>query len=170
MIILILFALLSCSGRVWNISAINLIMFIIGISLCVSLAFYCKFGTILALIWVLVYLGGIIVCFVYVLFINFNTVGNPQRNEGFTRLYGVVVFIFFIVIYGKIFLFRIGELHKLQLVIWGGRIVVSNEIYSQIISQSPIFFIVSAIILLYGLIQVLSMLNLKNKTRSFHLL
>ena len=143
MIILILFALLSCSGRVWNISAINLILFIIGISLCVSLAFYCKFGSILALIWVLVYLGGIIVCFVYVLFINFNTVGNPQKNEGFTRLFGVVVFI---LIYGKIFLFRIGNLHKLQLIIWGGRIVVSNEIYSQIISQSPIFFIVSFLV------------------------
>ena len=170
MITLYFFGILACFGRVWNISSINLVIIIINIRLCVSLIFYCKFGSILALIWVLVYLGGIIVCFVYILFITSTDGGISQRLIGSTKLNSLVVVILFVTVAWKAFLINSWNLYKLQLVNWNSSIILSSEIYFQIISQSPLFFFISAFILLYGLLQVLSMLKLKNKTRSYYLL
>ena len=170
MITLSLFAIFTCFCRVWNITTINLVIIIINIRLCVALIFYWKFGSILALIWVLVYLGGIIVCFVYILFITSSDGGNSQKFSKFTKLNNYIVVFLLITIAWKALLVKSWNLYSLQFVNWRSGIISSSEIYSQIVSQSPVFFFISAVILLYGLLQVLSMLNLKNKTRSYYLL
>jgi len=170
MITLSLFAIFACFCRAWNISTINLVITIINIRLCVSLVFYWKFGSILALIWVLVYLGGMMVCFVYILFITSTDGGISQRLRRSTELSSSVVVLLFITVAWKAFLINSWNLYKLQFVNWSNSVILSGEIYSQIISQSPLFFFISTFILLYGLLQVLSILNLKNKVRSYYLL
>ena len=170
MITLSLFGILACFGRVWNVSSINLVIIIINIRLCVSLIFYWKFGSILALIWVLVYLGGIMVCFVYILFITSTDGGISQSLIGSSELSTSVVVVLFITVVWKAFLVSSWKLYNLQVVIWNSRIILFSETYFQVISQSPLFFFISAFILFYGLLQVLSILKMKNKTRSYYLL
>jgi len=165
-----LFRVLICFCRVRRFYTTNLIKIIISISLCISMLFYRKFGSVLALIWILVYLGGMMVCFVYVLFIISSDIDISQKIGRPTSIGSMLfaLFPFFILLKGSII--KSWNLHTLQYVNWRSTVMLFREIYSQIISQSPLFFLISSMVLLFALLQVLSMLNLKNKTRVQYLL
>ena len=171
MIILLLFAFLSCFCRVWNVTIIFLVIVIIIMRLCVSLIFYRKFRTLLALIWILVYLGGMMVCFVYVSFLTTTDRNIPKGLKKPTELNShLVPILLFPIIVCKFLISESLNLYRLHFVKMGGGIMVFSERYSQIISLSPLFFFMIAFILLCGLLQVLSMLNIKNKASSYYLL
>lgn len=170
MILLFLFGTFALFGRVWNISTVNLVLNIISMRLCVSLIFYWKFGSILALIWVLVYLGGMMVCFVYILFITYSDSHISKKLIKSNELYSLPTVTLFTMILLKSILIICWGIYKPQLVNWTSSAITFRETYTQISSQSPFFFFRSAIVLLYGLMQILFILNMKNKTRSYPLL
>ena len=170
MITCFLFGGLACFCNLWHLSTTALVKIIIGMRLCISLFFYCKFGSVLALMWVLVYLGGMMVCFVYVLFIISSDSKLHQKTGGPTTTGRFAVVFSLSILALKVLRIKSWNLHALHFIRWRSNTILFREMYSQIISQSLIFFFISSIILLYALLQVLSMLNLKNKPRSHHLL
>jgi len=170
MITIFLFVFLACFCSVWNVTIIFLVIVIIIIRLCVAFICYRKFSSILALIWVLGYLGGIIVCFVYVSFLTTTDRNIPKKIRKPTELNSYLVVFLFILMVCKVIIIKSSNLYELQFVRWRASSIIFRETYSQIISQSPLFFFITAFILLYGLLQVLSMLNMKNKASSYYLL
>ena len=165
MIIMSFFASLASFCGVLKTSITNLVIIIIGIRVCVSLLFYGKFGSILALIWVLVYLGGIIVCFIYISFITLSDNNISQSFRRASENNRLLILIFFFIVVCKTVSVRSGNFGNFHLDSWSSSVILFNETYSQIVSQSPFFFLISAIILLYGLMQVLSIFMLKTKVR-----
>lgn len=168
--LLFLFLRLVCLCRLRNMSIINLILLIISISLCISLIFYWKYGSIFALLWVLLYLGGMMVCFVYFLFVMVSAEKSPQSpmvSNWFRSSWKIVIFTIFI---RKVLITKPWKLYGFQVTPWGSSLILSSEVYGQIVSQATSFFFVSILLLLYGLLQILSMLNIKRKSRSSSLL
>jgi len=170
MIVLSIIATFACLCRVKKVSTINLVLIIICMRLCVSYIYYRKFGSLLALIWILVYLGGMMVCFVYILFITFADKEYCQRMGQSIESDNLLAYFLFTSIAWKAFLINSWNLYLLYFVRWSGSMKIYTEVYSQIICLSPFFFLLSACILLYGLLQILSILNMKNKTGSYCLL
>jgi len=144
----------------------RLVISIICIRLCVALIIYWKLGSIFAIMWILVYLGGMMVCLVYIMFISSSN--SPAWVKTNVKSHGIGIFFF--VAGCKILIIKSWYLQGLQFPVYGSCQILSNETYGQIISQSPLFFVLSAFILVYVLLQVLSILNLKNKFRSYPLL
>ena len=149
-----------------RVATTSLVMSIICIRLCVALIIYWKLGSIFAIMWILVYLGGMMVCLVYIIFISSSN--SPAWVKTNVKSHGIGIFFF--VAGCKILIIKSWYLLGLHFSIYGSCQILSNETYGQIISQSPLFFVLSAFILVYVLLQVLSILNLKNKFRSYPLL
>ena len=149
-----------------RVATTSLVISIICIRLCVALIIYWKLGSIFAIMWILVYLGGMMVCLVYIIFISSSN--SPAWVKINVKSHGIGIFFF--VAGCKILIINSRYLQGLHFSVYGSCQILSNETYGQIISQSPLFFVLSAFILVYVLLQVLSILNLKIKFRSYPLL
>lgn len=167
MIIAILFVLLVAFSCMRSLSLIGLVIIIINLRLVVASYFYLAFNSILALMWVLVYLGGMIVCFTYLLFITGRERGRAQLKGVFCASGQYPVLIMVGLIVSKMVAVNrrwlINQIPKVS-----GNMMVSGEGYLQITSHPWIFLFLSSRILLFVTFQILILLNLKGKDFSLY--
>lgn len=173
MIILTNIAVIASLARFSYFTTPTLIARIIIIRCSISLIIFWKFSSILSLLWIIVYLGGMMVCFVYILFITYPT--TPQLDGHQNNAWGGVKGRRFLPISSIILALkglstRLVGVYNWELSVVNIRTMVQTESYSQIVSQAPFFFILLAIIALYSSLQVIRILRLKSKRISTSLL
>lgn len=164
MIIWFLILVFASYGRLSGLSVITLVVIILAIRAITSLAIYWKLGSILSLIWILVYLGGMIVVFVYILFMRLGEKGEtgyPNVRAKHLKTHPFWCWLCFIIIF-KWFATLWWREYGSSSISWVSRIL-HREGYIQISPLSTRFFLLSTVVLLYSLFQVLNILNLKNK-------
>ena len=167
-----LFFTLSCLFRFQGLRIISMVLIIIVIRLIIASVAYWKFRTLLALLWILIYLGGIMVVFVYVLFtVDEEASSRPLGGEFSCSGLVVTWFIISTIIFClKMTLGRFDKPLAFEN-ISSTYLITYSERYLQIVAQSPIFFFsLSISIILFALIQILSMINLKGTFRRSYLL
>ena len=154
---------LFCWCNLPGVTTISLTAAIICRCLIIALILYWKMGSLIGLIWIMLYLGGIIVCFVFILFIrDIANKPQPKEKDYSSGIWAVQPFLLILVFFKGITLKGI-SLHCFDTNSWRGRIILFRESYSQVICQSHFFFITSLLIIFFRLLQILSMLGLKEK-------
>ena len=168
MIIWVFFFLISVSTLFYGRSVINLITIILSMSLCLSILFFLKRGTVLALIWLLVYLGGIMVCFVYILFIVYSR--NLLISSSFQTVH-VCARINLLILVIKLFLLI--DKSSFNTNFWSNvslDVMTFSEAYLQLASLSSSRFLFLSFILTIRVVQILSILQLKAKAQNVYLI
>lgn len=159
--VFVLRLLVLCNLR--RVRLLSLVLIIIFISFSISCYAYTIFCSTLSLIWLLVYLGGIIICTVYILFITI----EKEEPQIICAINEAVIDKFILVRILTIFSVKFSALE------WGRnltnhhlcwmRVSIFRETYCQMVVQSPFFFFFSIIILIYSLFQIITLITLKSK-------
>ena len=161
-LILILFSSLN------KISSLNLLFLIIILRIILSRIFFLHNLSFLGLIWIIVYLGGMMIIFIYIIFLkksqnfseNNNNFSFQLRGERFFKLiFKVLTFVVFF----KLIFFKF----KLYWEIYNQILTISPrfsqwEIYNQILTISPRFIWILLLVIILCLIFILRVLK-KNR-------
>jgi len=170
--LLIILVIASLAGF-GNFTTSSLVVGVIVIRCSISLILYWKFNSILALLWIIVYLGGMMVCFVYILFIAHSE--DPQFYKSHVNswkgLQGLnIILIFRMILTLKGISTRRGENFDWISPMVDIKLIVHTESYCQIVSQTSSFFLLLVFIVLYNLLQVIRILRFKSKRGTSSLL